>query len=64
MMGTQRAGMPLGDALLVWKLRVLLESKGISKDFSLDFLFLLPRPPYGHPTATLLPAFDCSFLPL
>lgn len=52
--------MPLGDVLLVWRLRVLLEPEGISKDFFLDFLFLLPRPPAAT-AATLLLAFDCSF---
>lgn len=52
--------MPLGDVLVVWRLRVLLESEGIIKDFSLDFLFLLLRPPAAT-TATLLLAFDCSF---
>lgn len=52
--------MPLGDVLLVWRLRVLLESEGISKASPLIFLFLLPRPPAAT-TATLLLDFDCSF---
>lgn len=56
MAGRQKAGMPLGDVLLVWKLRVLLESEGISKDLSLDF-FSVP----AAAIATLLLAFACSF---
>jgi len=39
--------MLLYNVLLAWRLRLHLESEGASKDFCLDFLFLLPLlPPY------------------
>lgn len=60
MTGRQRAGMSLDVTRLVWRLSLILESEGISEDFSLNFLFVLPRLPAAA-TATLLLAFDCSF---
>lgn len=52
--------MSLDVTFLVWRLRVVLQSEGISEEFSLNFLFVLPRLPAAA-TATLLLAFDCSF---
>lgn len=61
MTGRLRAGMSLDILLLVWGLRVVLESDGISEDFSLNFLFVLPRLSAAA-IVTLLLAFDCSFI--
>lgn len=59
MTGRQRAGLSLDVTLLVWRLRVVLESEGTSENFSFHFLFVLPRPPAAT-TAILLLAFNCS----
>lgn len=48
--------MSLDVIWLVWRLRVVLESEGITEEFSLNFLFVLPRLPAAA-TATLLLTF-------
>lgn len=48
--------MSLDVIWLVWRLRVVLESEGITEEFSLNFLFVLPRLPAAA-TATLLITF-------